>query len=113
MGWVLEKLRHDFRLAHEGRQALVTAREFRPDVIILDIGLPGMDGYAVCRAFREDELFKTTPIIAQSGWGQTHDKMLASEAGFDHHLTKPITRKELEQVLLSVTQHDLEDVEHS
>jgi signal transduction histidine kinase len=115
MGWVLERMRHDFRLAHEGRQALAMAREYRPDVIILDIGLPGMDGYAVCRAFREDELFKDIPIIAQSGWGQNHDKMLASEAGFNHHLTKPITRKELERVLVSVTQQSaqVEDVAHS
>jgi signal transduction histidine kinase len=108
MGWVLERLRHDFRLVHEGKQALATARDYRPDVIILDIGLPGMDGYAVCRAFREDELFRNIPIIAQSGWGQNQDKMLASEAGFDRHLTKPITRKELERVLLSVTKQDVQ-----
>ena len=78
MGWVLERLRHDFRLVHDGREALATARDYRPDVVILDIGLPGMDGYAVCRAFREDELFRNIPIIAQSGWGENHDKTAAS-----------------------------------
>jgi signal transduction histidine kinase len=114
IGWVLEKLGHDFRFVHNGREALAAARDYRPDVVILDIGLPGMDGYAVCRALREDKLFKNLPIIAQSGWGQSHDKMAASEAGFSFHLTKPVTRKALEKVLVSVTNQgaQLEGVEH-
>ena len=90
VGWMLEEIGHEYRLVHDGRQALEAAREFRPDAILLDIGLPGMDGYAVCRAFRQDDLFKDTLIIAQTGWGQERDKALASEAGFDHHLVKPV-----------------------
>ena len=58
-----------------------------------------MDGYAVCRAFRQDELFKDTLIIAQTGWGQERDKVLASEAGFDHHLVKPVAYDDLERIL--------------
>jgi CheY-like chemotaxis protein len=58
-----------------------------------------MDGYAVCRAFRQDDLFKDTLIIAQTGWGQKRDRTLASEAGFDHYLVKPVAYEELERVL--------------
>ena len=81
IGWMLEEMGHHYSLVHDGRLALQAAREFRPDAILLDIGLPVMDGYAVCRAFRQDELFKDALIIAQTGWGQQKDKSLASEAG--------------------------------
>ena len=99
VGWMLEEIGHEYHLVHDGRQALQAAREFRPDAILLDIGLPGMDGYAVCRAFRQDDLFKDALIIAQTGWGQERDKTLASEAGFDHHLVKPVAFDDLERVL--------------
>ena len=75
------------------------AHEYHPDAVLLDIGLPGMDGYAVCRAFRRDETFKNAPIIAQTGWGQERDKALATEAGFDRHLVKPVALAELEGLL--------------
>jgi signal transduction histidine kinase len=102
MAWMLEAIGHDYCLAHDGKQALATAREYRPDVVLLDIGLPGMDGYEICRAFREDELFKRTPIIAQSGRGQNKDKALAFEAGFNHHLTKPVPLDDLERILADI-----------
>ena len=85
-----------------GGKALQAAREFRPDAILLDIGLPVMDGYAVCRAFRQDDLFKDALIIAQTGWGQQRDKTLASEAGFDHHLVKPVAYDDLERILSKI-----------
>jgi signal transduction histidine kinase len=99
VGLMLEEIGHQYHLVHDGRQALQAAREFRPDAILLDIGLPGMDGYAVCHAFRQDVLFKDTLIIAQTGWGQQRDKDLASEAGFDHHLVKPVAYDDLERLL--------------
>ncbi len=102
MAWLLEAIGHDHRLVHDGRKALEAAREYRPDVTLLDIGLPGMDGYAVCRAFRQDELFKSLPIIALTGLGQSQDKASSSEAGFDHHLTKPVSLADLEKLLASV-----------
>jgi signal transduction histidine kinase len=102
MAWMLEAIGHDYRLVHDGRQTLETAREYRPDVILLDIGLPGMDGYAVCRALRSDPLFKDTPIIAQTGWGQSRDKEAASDAGFNHHLTKPVALDDLENILANL-----------
>jgi signal transduction histidine kinase len=99
LGMMLEEMGHDFELAHDGPKALQAAQRYRPDVILLDIGLPGMDGYEVCRAFRKDQLFKTTSIIAQTGWGQSRDKALAGEAGFDYHLTKPVAFEDLEKLL--------------
>jgi signal transduction histidine kinase len=99
VGWMLEEIGHQYHLVHDGREALQAAREFRPDAILLDIGLPVMDGYAVCRAFRQDDLFKDALIIAQTGWGQQRDKALASEAGFDHHLVKPVAYDDLERIL--------------
>jgi signal transduction histidine kinase len=103
VGWMLEQIGHQYHLVHDGRQALQAAREFRPDAILLDIGLPVMDGYAVCRAFRQDDLLKEALIIAQTGWGQLRDKTLASEAGFDHHLVKPVAYGDLEGILAKLT----------
>jgi signal transduction histidine kinase len=102
-GWMLEELGHDYHLVHDGRDALRAAEDFGPDAILLDIGLPGMDGYAVCREFRKHEAFKTVPIIAQTGWGQERDKALASDAGFDHHLVKPVAIEDLERLLAGLT----------
>lgn len=99
VGWMLETIGHDYHLVHDGRSALREAKKFKPDAILLDIGLPVMDGYAVCRAFRNDDAFKTTPIIAQTGWGQDRDRTRASEAGFNHHLVKPIALDDLERIL--------------
>jgi CheY-like chemotaxis protein len=96
VGWVVEEMGHTYRLVHDGRQALEAARDFRPDAILLDIGLPGMDGYEVCRLLRQDPDLKGTTIIAQSGWGQDTHKASAAEAGFDHHLVKPVDFRALE-----------------
>jgi signal transduction histidine kinase len=108
MGWMLETIGHDYRLVHESKLAVQTAQEYRPDAILLDINMPGMDGYAVCRALREQTLFDDTVIIAQTGWGQAQDHAGAGESGFDHHLVKPVNMDRLEQVLagiLSARQH--------
>lgn len=99
VGWMLEEMGHQYHLVHDGRKALAAAGGFKPDVILLDIGLPVMDGYEVCRAFRQDDQFKALPIIAQTGWGQQRDKNLASEAGFDRHLVKPVAYDDLVRVL--------------
>jgi CheY-like chemotaxis protein len=99
VGWLLEEIGHDYRLVHDGRRAVDAAKDYRPDVILLDIGLPGMDGYQVCRALRQIPMFENTPIIAQTGWGQNQDKTLAAESGFTLHLTKPVPLEELETTL--------------
>ncbi|HXT08882.1 MAG TPA: response regulator [Roseiarcus sp.] len=101
VGWMLEAIGHEYRVVHNGGEALPAAREFRPDAILLDIGLPDMDGYTVCRALRQDD-FKKTQIIAQTGWGQESDKARAMAAGFDHHLVKPIALAQLERLLAGI-----------
>jgi len=104
VGWMVEEIGYDYHLVHDGRKALEQARLFHPDVVLLDIGLPHVDGYEVCRAFRADSNFKTIPIIAQTGWGQSRDKERAAAAGFNHHLTKPVDLDELSSVLSEIIQ---------
>jgi CheY-like chemotaxis protein len=102
LGWMIETIGHEYRLVHEGKLAVQTAQEYRPDAILLDINMPGMDGYAVCRALREQTLFNDTVIIAQSGWGPTHAQTDADESGFDYHLVKPVNIDRLEQLLAGI-----------
>ncbi len=90
MGLLLELSGHQVEIAADGRQGLETARRFRPDVVLCDIGLPGgMDGYEVARQMREDPLLSQARLIALTGYGQEEDRRRAREAGFDIHLTKP------------------------
>ena len=102
-GMMLEEMGYQFELAQDGNEALEFARSFRPDAILLDIGLPGADGYQVCRTLRQEEMFKSITIIAQTGWGREKDKELAYEAGFDHHLTKPVAFGDLQELLSGVS----------
>jgi signal transduction histidine kinase len=103
VGWMLETIGHDYRMVHEGKLAIEAALDYRPDAILLDIGMPGMDGYAVCRALREQRLFDDTVIIAQTGWGQAQAPGAPGEPGFDHHLVKPVNLERLEQLLADVS----------
>ncbi|HRN87176.1 response regulator [Hyphomicrobium sp.] len=103
VGWMLEEIGHDYLILNDERLALDEARSYEPDIILLDIGLPHMDGYEVCRLFRRDPQFKMLPIIAQTGWGQSKDKERASEAGFSDHLTKPVSIDDLERLISTVT----------
>jgi signal transduction histidine kinase len=98
-GQMLSMIGHETSLAHDGLSALEEARRMRPDVILLDIGLPSMNGYEVCRRLRQDPAFQETKLIAQTGWGQERDRQKAAEAGFDHHMTKPINFRELSTIL--------------
>lgn len=99
VGWLLEDLGHEFLLIHDGRLAVEAGREFKPDIVLLDIGMPFMDGHAVCQAFRQDEILKDAVIVAQTGWGQANDKAATANAGFDYHLVKPVGLHELQRVL--------------
>jgi signal transduction histidine kinase len=103
LGMMLEDIGHQFEAVHDGRDALEAARQYHPDVILLDIGLPGMNGYEVCKAFRGEAEFEDTPIIAQTGWGQDRDKELAAEAGFNFHLTKPIPLEQLQKIFATLS----------
>ncbi|MEJ0010429.1 MAG: response regulator [Alphaproteobacteria bacterium] len=101
-GWMLEMLGHEPHLAHDGPGAIEAAKSFRPDVILLDIGLPGMSGYEVARALRADGGFGDTVLIAQTGWGQARDREEARAAGFDHHLTKPVDFDQFTRLLAGI-----------
>jgi PAS domain S-box-containing protein len=102
---VLLKLEgHDARVAHSGPSALEAVEQSLPDVVFLDIGMPGMDGYEVARRLRTQRGAAGLKIIALTGWGQEHDRQRAQAAGFDHHLTKPVAADVL-HALLSVGLH--------
>ncbi len=77
-------------VAHDGRQALEAAARHRPDAVLLDIGLPGLNGYDVCREMRRQPWSAGTRILAMTGWGQQEDRRRSAEAGFDDHLVKPV-----------------------
>jgi CheY-like chemotaxis protein len=90
---------HDVRTVADGVSALAEARRFQPDIILLDIGLPDMDGYEVATQLRQDAAFATTTLVALSGYGQEEDRRRSSQAGFDHHLVKPVESHELTGLL--------------
>ncbi len=98
-GWMMEFMHYQSRLAHSGKEAIEMASVFLPDVVMLDIGLPGMNGYEVCRAMRAMPELHDTVFIAQTGWGQEEHRRMAEEAGFDHYLVKPVDLKTLEGIL--------------
>jgi PAS domain S-box-containing protein len=99
---MLELSGHAVAVAYTGPGGLETAREFRPEVVLCDIGLPGMDGYAVCRELRRHPATASVCLIAVSGYGQEEDRRRAREAGFDLHLTKPVDPVDLERVLATL-----------
>jgi CheY-like chemotaxis protein len=89
----------EVRVAHDGSEALAAAEAFGPEVILLDIGLPGMDGYEVARQLREMPQLGGTLIVALTGWGQESDRRRSEEARIDHHLVKPVDLDTLGRLL--------------
>ncbi len=96
---LLEHLGHEARMVHDGASALDAAAEFRPEIVLLDIGLPGMDGYAVASQLRADPRLARPLIIAVSGYGQEADRARSQEAGMDYHLIKPVDIETLIELL--------------
>jgi CheY-like chemotaxis protein len=90
---------HETRSANSGLEALLIASAFQPDVVLLDIGLPEMDGYAVARKMRADRSLDRCVLIALTGYGQPQDRERSLAAGFDLHLLKPVDIDKLESVL--------------
>ena len=99
LSMILEASGHVTRVAHDGYGALEAAREFRPRVAFLDIGMPGMSGYDTARAIRAMEELDGVVLVALTGWGAESDRQRSSEAGFDHHLTKPVQLAVVEELL--------------
>ena len=96
---LLRALGHEVRACYHGEDALVLAPRFRPDLVLLDIGLPGIDGYEVARRLRETREGAELVLAAMSGFGREADRRRAREAGFDHHLVKPVDPDALETLL--------------
>jgi len=90
LGDLLRLWGHEVQLAHDGPQALACAESFRPEIVLLDIGLPGMDGYGVAERLRRESRLPGLLLIALTGFGQHEDRRRSFEAGFDFHLTKPV-----------------------
>jgi signal transduction histidine kinase len=101
---LLEREGHDVRTAYTGADGIAAARDFHPQVILCDIGLPGVDGYQVARTMRRDSAFGTPFIVALTGYGRDQDRRQAQEAGFDMHLTKPIDMPSLRKALAHLPQ---------
>jgi CheY-like chemotaxis protein len=95
---LLKILGHTVSIAYDGKAALETALTFQPEVVLVDIGLPGMDGYEVAKRLRQSPV-SITQLIALSGYGQAEDKRRAQAAGFDRHLTKPVDVQALQKIL--------------
>ena len=98
LSWSLEHSGHEVRTASDGITAVEVAREFRPQLALLDIGMPRLNGYEAARQIRQ-ELGDEVTLVAVTGWGQEEDKRLAREAGFDRHITKPIDIETLDRMV--------------
>ena len=102
LAMILELLGHPVRAVHDGARALDAARAQRPDLMLVDIGLPGMNGYEVAREIRRDATLSHCTLVALTGYGREEDKRKARAAGFDDHLVKPVDMKELRALLQRV-----------
>jgi signal transduction histidine kinase len=102
LGMLLKFLGADVQLVHDGPAALDAIDKYRPDVVLLDIGMPGMDGYEVAKRIRQHDAFDDVMLIALTGWGQADDRRRTREAGSDHHLVKPADIAALQALLVSL-----------
>jgi PAS domain S-box-containing protein len=100
---LLKALGHETRVAHDGPRGLQVAHAFRPDLAFLDIGLPGMNGHELARALRADPDLRGLVLVALTGWGAASDMTLSQDAGFDRHLTKPVSLEALAQALAAAS----------
>ena len=102
---LLEAHGHEVRTAHDGLAAVQAALEYRPEVMLLDIGLPGLNGYEVAKRIRQEPSLKHIVLVALTGYGQDSDRQTSLEAGFNHHLVKPAILEQLLQILATVSEN--------
>jgi CheY-like chemotaxis protein len=96
---LLRLLGNEVETAHDGLAAIAAAERHRPDLILLDIGMPKLDGYVTCQRIREQPWGEAIEIVALTGWGTEEDRRLSAEAGFDGHLVKPVEVSTLAKLL--------------
>ena len=101
LAMMLEIMGNEVRTAYDGMEALQVGSELRPDVVLLDIGLPGLNGYEAARRIRAEPWGSRSLLIALTGWGQSEDRRRSREAGFDHHVVKPVAAGTLMELLAS------------
>jgi len=99
LGMLLRQMGHEVRIVHDGQAATRVASEHAPDVVLLDIGLPDIDGYAVAERLRKDLRLQSVPIVAVTGRGREEDRQRSLEAGFREHLMKPVAAETLRTLL--------------
>jgi len=99
LGMLLKFLGADAYVVYDGPSALQALHIYRPAVVFLDIGMPGMDGHEVARYVRQSPEFRDVMLIAMTGWGQEEDRRRSKAAGFDHHLVKPANADALQALL--------------
>jgi CheY-like chemotaxis protein len=99
LAMMLSIMGHETRTAHDGESAVTSAEGFLPDVVLLDIGLPKLNGYEVAQRIRENEWGKSMFLIAVTGWGQDEDRQRSSEVGLNLHMVKPVEPSALEKLL--------------
>jgi CheY-like chemotaxis protein/two-component sensor histidine kinase len=102
LGRVVEMLGNEVRTAYGGLQGVEAAAEFRPDMVLMDLGMPTVNGYEATRSIREQMWGKDMVLVALTGWGQEEDKQRTKEAGFDYHLVKPAKPSELQWLLAAL-----------
>jgi CheY-like chemotaxis protein len=98
LGELLRDYGHEVVTAHDGPQALDSARRHRPEIVLLDIGMPEMDGYEVAKRIRGELGLRDALLVALTGHGEDRDRRLARDAGFDQHVTKPVDASKLEEL---------------
>jgi signal transduction histidine kinase/ActR/RegA family two-component response regulator len=102
LGMLLQLLGADVRIVHDGRAALEAVGTYRPAIVLLDIGMPGMDGHEVARRIRQQPELEEVTLVALTGWGQEQDRRASRSAGFDYHLVKPADLPAIEALLKSL-----------
>ena len=106
MAMMLRLLGDEVRTAHDGVEAVEVAEAFRPQVVLMDVGMPNLNGYDATRRIREQPWGRSVVVVALTGWGQDGDRAQSREAGCDGHLVKPVNLADLEKLLGELTRED-------
>ena len=104
LAMLVQESGHEVRTAYDGSGVLETALDYRPNVVLLDIGLPEMDGYEVAKRIRQQPVLQNVVLVAITGYGQDADRQRSQEVGFNVHLVKPVDFGEVQQVLATVSE---------
>ena len=102
LAMLMQAAGHVVQTAHSGTGAVSAANDYRPDVVLLDIGLPEIDGFEVAKRIRKDPLHQAMVLVALTGYGQDADRQRSREVGFDHYLVKPVDLEEVQGILAKV-----------